>query len=163
MTKCSHVGYYFKVLFGGLLNPYVIIDIESFELFYLQAQQSYAQAAAAQAEAASKAIEAPPAYGAAYPPQQVAIAGLYPSLDEYMGLSLAPEVVEQHMQVVPSQVEIVFIMFWTIESFPYENRWKYLIRIKNGKRRDQVQRGKCSKIRKLRMCLIFSFLFRVWM
>ena len=69
-----------------------------------QAQQSYAQAAAAQVAAASHAIEAPPAYGAAYPPQQAAMAGLYPSLDEYMGLSLAPEAVEQHMQVVPSQV-----------------------------------------------------------
>ena len=91
------------------------IDIESYELLYLQAQQSYAQAAAAQAEAASKAIEAPPAYGAAYPPQQVAIAGLYPSLDEYMGLSLAPEVVEQHMQVVPSQVKSVLVIFWTTD------------------------------------------------
>ena len=37
-----------------------------------QAQQSYAQAAAAQVAAASHAIEAPPAYGAAYPPQQAA-------------------------------------------------------------------------------------------
>ncbi len=61
------------------------------------------QAAAA---TVSHAITVPPAYGAAYPPQQQqgALAGLYPSLDDYMGLSLTPEAVEQHMQVVPSQV-----------------------------------------------------------
>ncbi len=33
-----------------------------------------------------------------------AVVALYPSLDDYMGLNLSPEVVEQHMQLVPSQV-----------------------------------------------------------
>ena len=67
-----------------------------------QAQVAHNQAAMA---AASHAIEAPPAYGAAYPAQAPGYpvsphtAGLYPSLDDYMGMALTPAAVEQHMQV----------------------------------------------------------------
>ena len=66
----------------------------------LQVQSQYEQQQAAQ-QAAIAYPAAPPAYGAvdtapAYSAQ------LYPSLDDYMGLSLSPEFLEKNMAVVPA-------------------------------------------------------------
>lgn len=75
-----------------------------------QAQTAYAHAAQASAQAIAYDQQAPPAYGATYPPEQqnMAVSSLYPSLDEYMGLSLSPENVAAVMPVVaanpPNQV-----------------------------------------------------------
>lgn len=62
-----------------------------------QVQSQYEDAQRAQAQAIAYPV-APPAYGAV--DQAMVATQLYPSLDDYMGLSLTPDFVEKNMPVV---------------------------------------------------------------
>jgi len=70
-----------------------------------QVQSQYEQTQQAQ-QAAIAYPDAPPAYGAVDTAAVALPAHLYPSLDDYMGLSLTPEFVEKNMPVVPADSQV---------------------------------------------------------
>ena len=82
-------------------------------MFWFQAQRQYEAASSGQITYPSQGTTPYPAQGATPYPQQPpayptqGAGGLYPSLGDYMGLSLTPEFVEQNMPVV-AHVNIIF-------------------------------------------------------
>lgn len=81
----------------------IIQDLLNKFIFYIQAQRKYEQP------------PQPAVQPLQYPPQDPAVASdpsgahpaLYPSLGEYMGLQITPELVAQNMPVVPVYPEQV--------------------------------------------------------
>lgn len=76
-------------------------DMEVDKMAKAQNQFAHQMAMTDRAIASGQDQTAPPAYGAAYPSQQPgSLPSLYPSLEEYMGLSLTPAEIQANMPVV---------------------------------------------------------------
>ncbi len=65
----------------------------------------------------------PPAYGQAYPDPQAsaAVMSLYPSLEEYMGMSLSPDAVQAIMPEVAANPPVSFSRQQVAKYKPYIN------------------------------------------